>query len=323
MVYSQISALLDRRTSEVMGFGDNLENFERTRSSTLAAYLRVMVDTMATIALQLPQEIERIAEVEAFELNSVITGNRRAHAELMARMEKEDIMEKVKHRADWETRLSDWRQLRHDRGVREFHADISADNFTNPPGRVQTFEDFKDDQKKRHTARCDVLAKLGSLDNYTLASNTIDNIRVKFKALNAEELKAIKTLYDALTNLKHAKGDEAEKRREDLRHELHKYGALHLEPETENFASNIDEVVKSPELEEFLRKSGGLKAELVKITKQLKDPNLIYTKFLDAAVETLTVVQCGRDLEEILEKQVRACDSQRTSHVTVSRSGAL
>ena len=130
MVYSQISALLDRRTSEVMGFGDNLENFERTRSSTLAAYLRVMVDTMATIALQLPQEIERIAEVEAFELNSVITGNRRAHAELMARMEKEDIMEKVKHRADWETRLSDWRQLRHDRGVREFHADISADNFT-------------------------------------------------------------------------------------------------------------------------------------------------------------------------------------------------
>jgi hypothetical protein len=54
-----------------------------------------MVDEMVNTALKLPQEIERVAEVEAFELNSVITGNRRAHAELMARMEKEDIMEQV------------------------------------------------------------------------------------------------------------------------------------------------------------------------------------------------------------------------------------
>ena len=95
----------------------------------------------------------------------------------------------------------------------------------------------------------------------------MNNIRVEFSNLNAEELKGIKQLYDSLVKLKHAKQDEAEKRREDLRHELHKYGALHLEPDTELFANQMEEVVQSPELEEFMRKSGGLKAELVKTSE--------------------------------------------------------
>ncbi|GMI11443.1 hypothetical protein TrVE_jg944 [Triparma verrucosa] len=302
-MWESIRGLLDRRSAEVQQFADNLESFEVTRSTTLAQYLREMVDLMATIGLQLPQEIERVAEIEAFELNSVITGNRRAHAELNARMEKEDIMEQVRHRADWEARLSAWRQLRHDRAIKEFHRDITADNFMNPPDRVALFESFKKEQVERHDRRCDVLAKLGRLNNDDLASELVNNIRVEFSNLNAEELKGIKQLYDSLVKLKHAKQDEAEKRREDLRHELHKYGALHLEPDTEFFANQMEEVVQSPELEEFMRKSGGLKAELVKIVKLLRDPNMIYQKVLDQAIVSLTVVQCGRDLEETLELQ--------------------
>jgi hypothetical protein len=156
-----------------MQFGDNLESFEVTRSTTLASYLRTMVDTMVGIALKLPQEIERVAEVESFELNAVIIGNRRAHAELMARMEKEDIMEKVEAREKWEKRRYDWRQLRHARGIREFHRDITADNFTNPPSRVEVFDAFKKEQEERHQTRCDVLARLGAMDHYTLASDKV------------------------------------------------------------------------------------------------------------------------------------------------------
>lgn len=87
-MWENINALLTRRTSEVTQFSQNLESFEVTRSTTLAQYLREMVDLMANIGLLLPQEIERVAEIEAYELNGVITGNRRAHAELNARMEK-------------------------------------------------------------------------------------------------------------------------------------------------------------------------------------------------------------------------------------------
>ena len=349
-MWDKINALLSRRTSEVVQFGDNLESFERTRSDTLAAYLRSMVDEMVNTALKLPQEIERVAEVEAFELNSVITGNRRAHAELMARMEKEDIMEQVTarekvrmgenqsctatttnavlsvtrfprrslHSPQWEHRMSDWRQLRHDRGIREFHRDITADNFMNPPDRVALFESFKATQKARHDERCMILKELGDMRDATLASERVNDVRQEFSKMNKVEVEAIKSLYDQLTALKHAKHDEAEKRREDLRHELHNYGALHLEPDVGYFASEIDDVVNSAELEEFFRKSGGLKPELVKISKQLRDPNLIYLKLLDAAVESLTVVQCGKDLEIVLEKQGKS-SLRKTAQDTLER----
>ncbi|GMI03755.1 hypothetical protein TrRE_jg12660 [Triparma retinervis] len=317
-MWDKINALLSRRTSEVVQFADNLESFERTRSDTLSSYLRSMVDEMVNTALKLPQEIERVAEVEAFELNSVITGNRRAHAELMARMEKEDIMEQVTAREKWEHRMSDWRQLRHDRGIREFHRDITADNFMNPPDRVSVFEAFKAAQKVRHDERCEILKKLGDMRNKTLASEKVNDIRQEFNKMNKVEVEAIKSLYDQLTALKHAKHDEAEKRREDLRHELHNYGALHLEPDVGYFAGEIDAVVNSAELEEFLRKSGGLKPELVKISKQLRDPNLIYLKLLDAAVESLTVVQCGKDLEIVLEKQGKS-SLRKTAQDTLER----
>ena len=302
-MWDKINDLLNKRTTEVMEFGDNLESFEVTRSSTLSKYLRLMVDEMVETALKLPQEIERIAEIEAFELNSVIVGNRRAHAELMARMEKEDIIEKVSAREMWEKRQADWRQLRHDRGLREFHRDITADNFTNPPDRVVLLNQFKGDQLVRHKGRCELLEKLGNLRNDTLASELVNDIMQEFNQVNKVEVETIKNLYDKLIALKHAKHDEAESRRENLRHELHSYGALHLEPDLESFAKSIDEVVTQPELEEFMRKSGGLKAELVKITKQLRDPNLIYQKFIDSAITALTVIQCGKDLEAVLEKQ--------------------
>ena len=77
-------------------------------------------------------------------------------------------------------RLSDWRDLRHQRGIMEFQRDITADNFTNPPSRVATFEAFKTEQMARHEIRCEVLKRLGVMTNDTLASTTVDNIRTSF-----------------------------------------------------------------------------------------------------------------------------------------------
>ena len=88
-MWEQINDILASRTNEVLHFGDQLEEFEQNRSSTMAKHLRMMVDKQVQIALKLPQQIERTAEAESYELNSVIIGNRRAHAELLARMEKE------------------------------------------------------------------------------------------------------------------------------------------------------------------------------------------------------------------------------------------
>jgi len=182
-----VNVLLGKRTDEVTYFGDQLESFEQLRSDTMAKNLRKLVDIQVQVALKLPQEIERAAEVEAFELNSVIIGNRRAHCELTSRMEKEDIIEKVEARKKWEARQTDWRTLRHKRGIREFHADISADNFTNPPDRVRLFDAMKLDQTGRHEDREALLNQLGAMDNETLSSDGVDVIRSKFKEVSERE----------------------------------------------------------------------------------------------------------------------------------------
>ena len=80
--------------------------------------------------------------------------------------------------------MADWRQLRHDRGIREFHSDITADNFMNPPDRVALFESFKKDQKVRHEERCQILKKLGDLRNNTLASELVNDVRQEFNKMN-------------------------------------------------------------------------------------------------------------------------------------------
>ena len=131
------------------------------------------------------------------------------------------------------------------------------------------------------------------------------------RQLNATELQGIKSLYDDLTKIKHEKHDEAERRREALRAELHNYGALHLEPDAEGLAARIDGTSLDVTLEEFFRKSGGLKSELTRLSHILRDPNLIYEGVRKSGVTSASLVISGFDLEETLEKQGKS--SQRKS----------
>lgn len=57
-------------------------------------------------------------------------------------------------------RRDDWRRLRHDRAVGQFHSDLCAPNFTNPSERVALFRAFKEGQALRHEKRVALLRDL-------------------------------------------------------------------------------------------------------------------------------------------------------------------
>jgi hypothetical protein len=302
-MWDKINNKLQSRTSSVASFEQNLSDFETKRSDTLATHLRTMVDSMVKISLKLPQEIERVAEIEAYELNCVIISNRLTHCELIARMEKEDIYHAVKCRELWEGRLSDWRDLRHARGIAEFHDDINDDSFKNPVSRILRFDAFKKEQTERHGRRKAILGQLGDMTNATLNSEEVNNVRASFKALHEEEVHGIKQLYDDIVSIRHIQHDLAEKRRENLRMELHNYGALKLEPDVIGYSNDIEQYVLDVNNEEYYRKSGGIKSELNKIVKHLRDENIIYDNVLKDTIVSLNLVQCGTNLENVLEKQ--------------------
>ncbi|CAM9938415.1 unnamed protein product, partial [Choristocarpus tenellus] len=58
------------------------------------------------------------------------------------------------------------------------------------------------------------------------------------------------------------KSKEEEARREQLRAELHRYGALAKEPDLDTHCLSVQAVIRDKGLEDFLRKAGELKSEL-------------------------------------------------------------
>lgn len=59
-------------------------------------------------------------------------------------------------------------------------------------------------------------------------------------------------------------------RREAIRSELHQYGALSAEPDLEACCVQLERVAHNPAYEDFLRKAGGLKHELIGLVQVRK-----------------------------------------------------
>jgi hypothetical protein len=299
--WEKIRLECERRNEEIVKFGERLEDIEESRAALVAGELRQLVETLTATAFKSPTDIERLVEVEAFELNTVLIMNRQSHAELLAFMEKQHIIVAMDARMNWEVRQSAWRQLRHDRCVGEFHGDLSSKAFTNPPSRIDLFAEMKTAQALRHRTR---LERVDELTRLKLPESEVVDLVVRgFHELNYAEDNAISDLHARLEKLRSERKVAAEDRREALRAELHLYGALEDEPDVEAHAAAIEQVVTDSMLDAFFRGAGGLKPELKELMNELRDPMLIYDKKLQPTIRRVQVLICGLELPKVLESQ--------------------
>ena len=56
---------------------------EQGRAETVGSNLKILVDTLISISHILPDEIEKIVEQETFDLDIVLTNNRKSHTQLL------------------------------------------------------------------------------------------------------------------------------------------------------------------------------------------------------------------------------------------------
>ncbi|CBJ30237.1 conserved unknown protein [Ectocarpus siliculosus] len=320
-IWSKLEAQCNRRSSRIQEFREGLERVEILRSEAVGGELRRLVDDMIAIAFRMPDEIERIAEEHAHELNGVLISNRLAHAELLGTMEKRDFSFAVGIRRVWETRREDWRRLRHDRALVHFHADLTAPNFTNPPERVALFREFKKGQVLRHAERVALLRGLchrrpvdssapgavaDDVSEGRLTTTAVREVREAYAILHGEEIAAILAAQEGLGSIREAKQNESEARREAVRAELHGYGAACTEPDLEACCMQVEAVAHARGLEDFMRKAGGLKHELLALVQGMRSPEIMYDSWLSVAIERTDLVLCGVDLERVLDKQGKA-----------------
>ena len=100
-----------------------------------------------------------------------------------------------------------------------------------------------------------------------------------------------------------AKIEEARVRREALRAELHDYGAFSAEPDWEPLCLQVEAFVNGVKNEEFLRKAGELKHELVTLlqvsveragTGGLQEEEENHKRSLARSSETAALLKSGR-----------------------------
>ncbi|CAM9618005.1 unnamed protein product [Scytosiphon promiscuus] len=322
-IWSELETQCNRRSSHVQEFREGLERIEALRSEAVGGELRRLVDDMVSIACKMPDEIERIAEEHAHELNGVLISNRLAHAELLGTMEKRDFAFAVGVRRAWEIRRGDWRRLRHNRALMYFRSDLRAPNFTNPAERVALFREFKEGQVRRHVKRVELLRDLcgrrpvdtaaqgAATDSKQegrrqLTTGAVNEIRETYATLHAEEIGAILAAQEGLITIRETKLKESEARREAIRAELHSYGAGCEEPDLEACCLQVEAVIHDHKLEDFLRKAGGLKHELSTLVQSMRSPEIMYDGWLSMAVERNDLLLCGLDLDGVLDKQGKA-----------------
>ncbi len=299
--WEAIEGTLKDRHRVIRDFGERLEGLEQNRAKTAGGELRNLVDTLLRIAFKSPGEIERVVEGDAFELNAVIIANRKSHAELLALLEKKDVGVGLEAIEKWRLRREAWRQLRHDRAVREFWEDLESQKFVNPPERAKRFEKIRNDQLSSDEQRKKLI---GEVEAMALPQSVkASEAKAKFKEIHAHEANTIVKHEKALDKLVVKSHEAALLRREDLRRELHRYGALAEEPDLEEFADFVEAIALDPEREDFFRSAGGLKPELRQLISECRHEDIVYARVLDEAKRRLQVVRCGRDLHTTLEKQ--------------------
>ena len=225
--WTKLSDLNSKRLNSVVEFDGSLAKIEDKRSDVIGGALRTLLSSLMKVAYIGVGDIQRLTEKEAHEVNLVILGNYRAHADVAAKLKKEELHTRVKTRHLWLDRQIAWRHLRHNDTLARYQEVLNSARFTNPVKRQDILKALKQDQLSRHVnTRLKLLKDLAFMKPPTIQSAEVVALKKKFAELSNVEDATNQEYYDKLLQQKEDMIEEAVTVREALRSELHTYGAL-------------------------------------------------------------------------------------------------
>jgi hypothetical protein len=183
--------------------------------------------------------------------------------------------------------------------------DITSDYYNHPDDRNQMMEKYRRDQGKRRKNLEAVIAKIMSLSYENITSEIVAEIQQLFQQCNIDELNAIQNCYNQLTDLRKNTDYLCRERVEELRKELHVYGALKIDPKFGPLAKRLEEALNDPNLAELWRLGGGLKPDVQTLVNELTCDDIVYDRVVVSMKEKLDFIQSGFPLKGILEEKGR------------------
>jgi hypothetical protein len=120
-IWTNTNQYLIQRKEYVENYAQFLMNIETDRSQRTGRALLTLAESMIAIGYILRDECIRIVESKTFFINEIIITNTKAFEDIIARMRRLHVDEVVRCRCQWAKYEYEWRQLRHQRAIREFH----------------------------------------------------------------------------------------------------------------------------------------------------------------------------------------------------------
>lgn len=206
--------------------------------------------------------IEHIVEVEAFELNTEIVTNKKQHAATVGNLRVSHVKIEAQGLQNWENSRMKWRQLRHDKALKEFEQHIGSPEFVDPAARQEFMRQTRNSQAYRRQLLLSQFAQLGQLTADNISVERVRRVQTEVHSLHEREESAIQACHNGLEELGTVHAQATADRVEALRKELHQYGALHREPDLAHVATLLTAALTDPDLTELFRIGGGLKVDL-------------------------------------------------------------
>lgn len=187
----EVMGAVNRRALVIDKFGSDLDSVEKKRAEKTGSELKKLVDSLISIAHQLPNDIERIVENETFDLNNILTVNRQSHSHLLQMLKKVQVTNEVETIQKWENGREKWRKLRHDKALKDFHSHINGFDFTDPDDRKAFLGDVRNGQMDRHQQRLLEIKSISALTCDVITSGGVTSIKNNLAAISDAEMSAI------------------------------------------------------------------------------------------------------------------------------------
>eukprot|EP01137_Pigoraptor_chileana_P026346 Opistho-2@7450 len=148
---------LPQRQAIVDHLDFELERLERERSSLVAAILDNAASDLEEIAFMLPDGVSRWVESEMLDMNDVIIKNRKAYAELHARLMRAEVLREAHAMEFWQQRASTWCDLKKQRAIHSLTLLLTGPEALDPSARRRLFEQLNEEQGAHLKRRTDFL----------------------------------------------------------------------------------------------------------------------------------------------------------------------
>ena len=231
--------------------------------------------------------------------------NRQSHCEVLRLIQKAQLETEIRSQHHWEEFLAQWRNLQHESALARFRDLIRSSRYTHPSEAEVVLGYYRSQHEDHDRRRDELFLQLINVSFQNLDTKFVADIHAKLMAVQEKEASDAQVLCAQLRQINETLFLDLKNDTEELRHELHGFGALRPRPPWRSLTASLDAMLRDDSLLELFRLGGHLKTDFEDALKLLSSRGLEYTTQLVEIKKKLQVIQGGFSLKTVLESKGR------------------